>query len=88
MALYDSPARKRAARAMDAAMLLIVVLLVIQIWLLTASVELWLSGRRQVVLPAMLLSGSLFAGCVGLLALARRTDRTLQRPVGKDISGS
>ncbi|HPT27152.1 MAG TPA: hypothetical protein PLZ95_12085, partial [Bryobacteraceae bacterium] len=60
MALYDSPARKRAARAMDAAMLLIVVLLVIQIWLLTASVELWLSGRRQVVLPAMLLSGSLF----------------------------
>ncbi len=88
MALYDSPARKRAARAMvDGAMLLIVILLVIQVWLLTASVELWLAGRRQVVLPAMLLSGSLFAGCVGLLALARRTDRTLHRP-GKDISGS
>lgn len=88
MALYDSPARKRAAQAMDGAMFLIVILLVIQIWLLTASVELWLSGRRQVVLPAMLLSGSLFAGCVGLLALARRTDRTFHRPGEKDISGS
>ncbi len=87
MALYDSPARKRAARAMDGAMLLIFILLVLQVWLLMASVESWLAGHRQVVLPAMLLSGSLFAGCVGLLALARRTDRTLHRP-GKDISGS
>lgn len=88
MALYDSPVRKRAARAMDGAMLLIVILLVIQVWLLTASVELWLAGRRQVVLPAMLLSGSLFAGCVGLLALARRTDLTVHRPEEKDISVS
>lgn len=35
MALYDSPARKRAARAMDGAMLMIVILLVVQ------------SGRRR-----------------------------------------
>lgn len=80
MALYDSPARKRAARAMDGAMLLVVVLLVVQIWLLTASVELWLAGHRQVTLPAMVLSGCLFAGCIGLLALAQRADRTA-RPV-------
>jgi hypothetical protein len=88
MALYDSPVRKRAARAMDGAMLLIVILLVVQVWLLTASVDLWLAGRRQVVLPAMLLSGSLFAGCVGLLALARRTDLTVHLSREKDISGS
>lgn len=88
MAHYDSPVRKRAARAMDGAMLLIVILLVIQVWLLTASVDLWLAGRRQVVLPAMLLSGSLFAGCVGLLALARRTDSTVHHSREKDTSRS
>ena len=76
MAFYDSPARERAARAMDGAMLLIVVLVVVQVWLLMASVESWLAGHHQVALPAMLLSGVLFAGCAGLLALSRRTDRT------------
>jgi hypothetical protein len=81
MAFYDSPARKRAARAMDGAMLLIVELLVVQVWLLMASVESWLAGHRQVALPAVLLSGFLFAGCVCLLALASRTDRTA-RPIG------
>ena len=81
MALYDSPARKRAARAMDGSMLMIVILLVVQVWLLMSSVESWLAGHRQVVLPAMLLSGFLFAGCVGLLALAHRADRTA-RPAG------
>ena len=88
MALYDSPARKRAARAMDGAMLLIVVLLVVQVWLLMASVESWLAGHHQVALPAMVSSGCLFAGCVGLLALASRTDRTVHRPGERDISGS
>ena len=76
MAFYDSPARKRAARAMDGAMLLIIVLLVVQVWLLVASVESWLAGHRQVALPAMLISGCLFAGSVGLLVLAHRADRT------------
>jgi hypothetical protein len=73
---YDFPARRRAARAMDGAMLLVIILLVVQIWLLMTSVELWLAGHREVVLPAALLSGALFAGCAGLLALARRVDRT------------
>lgn len=77
MAFYDSPARKRAARAMDGAMLLLIVLLVVQIWLLMASVESWLAGHRQVVLPAMVLSGLLFAGCVALVTLSRRTERSV-----------
>lgn len=76
MAFYDSPSRKRTARAMDGTMLLIVVLVVVQVWLLMASVESWLAGHHQVALPAMVLSGALFAGCVGLLALSRRTERT------------
>lgn len=88
MALYDSLARKRAARAMDGAMLLIVILLVVQVWLLMASVESWLAGHRQVVLPAMLLSASLFAGCVGLLALAHRADQTARPMAPKNPSDS
>jgi hypothetical protein len=66
---------------MDGALILLVVLLIVQIWLFMASVELWLAGHREVVLPAALLSLVLFGGCVGLLALARRADRTaLQQP--------
>ena len=88
MAFYDSPARKRAARAMDGAMLLIVVLLVVQVWLLTASVELWLAGHRQVALPAVVLSGCLFAGCVGLSSLANRADRSAGPRGTRDSAGS
>ena len=75
MAVYNSPLRKRAARAMDGAMLLLVVLLVVQVWLLMASVELWLAGHHAVALPAALLSGALFAACLGLLAMAVRASR-------------
>ena len=79
MAFYDSPARKRAARAMDGSILLLTVLLVVQVWLLMASVESWLAGHRDVAVPAAILSGALFAGCAGLSTLARRTDRTPRR---------
>lgn len=88
MALYNSLPRKRAARAMDGAMLMIVILLVVQVWLLMASVESWLAGHRQVALPAMLLSGFLFAGCVGLLALAHRADRPARPLPPKNPSDS
>ena len=80
MAVYNSPLRKRAARAIDGAMLLMIVLLITQTWLLMASVESWLAGHRQVALPAMLISGCLFAACVALLALAHKAERTTGRP--------
>lgn len=75
MALYNSPVRKRVSKAVDAVLALLVVLLVLQVWLLTASVELWLSGHREVAIPAAAVSGVLFAGGVGLMLLMRRTDR-------------
>lgn len=77
---YNSPVRKRSGRAMDGAMLLLIVLLIVQVWLLAASVESWLAGHRDVALPAALISGLLFAGCLGILALANRADRS-SRPV-------
>lgn len=84
MAFYNSPTRKRAARAMDGALLLIIVLLIVQVWLLMASVESWLAGHRQVALPAVLLSGCLFAACIGLLFLAGKVDRVARRSGPKD----
>ncbi|GEM_PF-2165894 len=75
MALHDSLTRKRAARAIEGSLMLLVVLLVVQVWLLMASVESWLAGHHDVALPAAVLSGALFAGCLGLTLLARRTDR-------------
>jgi hypothetical protein len=76
MAFHDSPMRRRAARAVDAVLVLLVLLLIVQVWLLMASVELWLAGHHEVALPAAAVSGLLFAGGLGLSALVRRTERS------------
>ena len=75
MAFYNSPVRRRAAKAVDAVLALLVILLVLQVWLLTASVELWLAGHHEVAVPAAAVSGLLFAGGAGLMMLMRRTER-------------
>jgi len=80
MQANNLPAAKRAGRAMDGAMMLLVVLLVVQIWLLMASVESWLAGHRGVALPAAILSGVLFSGCAGLVRLAGLAGRDLRVP--------
>ena len=45
---------------------LIVILLLVQIWLLTATLENFLAGFRETTLPAAILSGLIFAACIGL----------------------
>lgn len=80
MGAYNSPLQKRAGRALSGALALIVVLLVVQIWLLMASVESWLAGHHEVALPAAIISGVLFATSLGLLILIRKTERTGRRP--------
>ncbi|MCC7154797.1 MAG: hypothetical protein IT161_09510 [Bryobacterales bacterium] len=78
----NRPSRKRATRAMDGALMLLIVLLVVQVWLLMASVEAWLAGHSDVAAPAAIMSALLFAGCLGLLLLALRAERgaRLSRP--------
>lgn len=71
-------AAKRAGRAMDGAMMMLIVLLVVQIWLFMASAESWLAGHREVALPAAIISGILFAGCAGLARLASRARRSVR----------
>ncbi len=54
------------------ALALIAIVLIVQMWLLSATLEAFLGGRRSVVLPAALVSIALTAICVGLGAYVRR----------------
>lgn len=65
----------RPAVAVDGAMGLIVVLLVTQMWLLTAALENFLAGHHETALPGAILSGLLFAACAGLYVFVVGVDR-------------
>lgn len=75
MTPVQSPRQKRSLVAIDGALALIVVLLVVQMWLLSATLEAFLDGRRGVALPAAIVSALLFAGCAALTMLIYRIDR-------------
>ena len=61
--------------AIDGAMALIVILLIVQVWLLSAALEALLAGHRGAALPAAIFSGLLFAACVALSLFVDRVDR-------------
>ncbi len=61
--------------AIDAMLALIAIVLIVQMWLLSATLEAYLGGRHSVVLPAALVSIGLCAACIALGAAARRAGR-------------
>jgi predicted Co/Zn/Cd cation transporter (cation efflux family) len=69
--------RGRVLTALDGALALMAVLLVTQMWLLTATLESVLAGHHGAAVPGALLSAVLFAGCATLLAFVRRLDRRM-----------
>jgi hypothetical protein len=71
----SSPARRRRRVAVDAAMVFVIVLLMTQMWLLTATLESYLAGHREAALPGVLLSAALFGVCLALYRLIVRLDR-------------
>jgi hypothetical protein len=71
--------RPRALTAIDAALALVAVLLIVQMWLLTATLEAFLAGRRAAALPGAIVSGLLFAGCFALYAFVLRVDAEVSR---------
>jgi hypothetical protein len=75
----SNPARRRRRVAIDAAMAMIIVVLMVQMWLLTASLESYLAGHHRVAVPALLSSLVLFGICGFLYRLVLRIDR-LQDP--------
>ena len=75
MKALSNPARRRRRVAIDAAMVMIILVLMVQMWLLTATLESYLAGHHGVALPALLSSAVLFAVCGFLYRLVLRIDR-------------
>ena len=70
---------RRGLTPIDGALALIAVLLIVQMWLLTATLETYLAGDRAAALPAALASGVLFLACLGLGLFIRGIDRESRR---------
>jgi hypothetical protein len=70
---------KRGLTAIDAAMALIVVLLMVQIWLLSATLESYLAGRHEVALPGAAISGAILLACGALYLFVERIDRDVRK---------
>jgi len=75
MAYRDLSKQKKGLVAIDGAMALMVLLVIVQIWLLSAALEALLAGHTETALPAAVFSGILFLGCVALTVFVWRVDR-------------
>jgi uncharacterized protein DUF6755 len=75
----ELPPQTRGLTAIAGAMSLIAVLLIVQIWLLSAALESFLAGRRNTALPAATFSGLMFLVCLGLHLFVDRVDREVRR---------
>jgi hypothetical protein len=72
--------QKKGLTAIDGAMALIVVLLLVQIWLVMATLETYLAGHYEVALPAAVVSGIIFLACFGFYLFIERMDAEFRRP--------
>jgi predicted Co/Zn/Cd cation transporter (cation efflux family) len=74
------PPPTRGLTVIAGAMSLIAVLLIVQVWLLSATLESFLAGHRETALPAAVFSGVMFLICLGLYVFVDRVDREVRRP--------
>jgi hypothetical protein len=81
----ETPPQNRGLTSIAGAMVLIAVLLIVQIWLLSATLESFLAGYHKSALPAAVFSGLMFLVCLGLYAFVDRVDLQVRRP-GSDRS--
>ncbi len=77
--MKTSPPQARGLTAIDGAMALIVVLLMVQIWLLSATLETYLAGHREAALAGAVVSGILFLACAGLYVFVDRVDAEVRK---------
>ncbi len=80
-------ARRRRRVAIDAAMVMVILVLMVQMWLLTATLESYLAGHHDVALPGLLSSVGLFAVCAFLYRLVLRVDRMAEREEAPERHG-
>lgn len=79
MANLEPSKQRRGLVAIDGAMALIVILLIVQIWLLSATLETYLAGHAGAVLPATIFSGLLFSAAVALSSFVSSVDKGSRR---------
>jgi hypothetical protein len=72
-------ARRRRRVAIDAAMIMVILVLMVQMWLLTATLESFLAGHHGAAMPGLLASTALFGLCLFLYRLVLRIDRAHDR---------
>jgi hypothetical protein len=70
---------RKGLTAIDGATALIILLLIVQIWLLSAALEADLAGHRETGLPAAVISGLIFLACFGLYLFVDRVDAESRR---------
>ena len=80
MADLERYKQRRGLVAINGAMTLIVIFLVAQIWLLSATLETFLAGHTGAVLPAAIFSGLAFLGCMALNLFVTRVDQESRKP--------
>lgn len=68
-------AQDKRLPALNGALGLIVLILVVQMWLLTATLESYLAGHHEAALSGGIISAILFAACGGLYLFVGRVDR-------------
>ena len=67
---------RRRITALDGVAALLILLLVVQVWLLSATLDAFLAGHNSAALPGAITSGLIFAAAAGLFRFAQRIDRT------------
>jgi len=77
--MNGNPPQNRGLTAIDGAMVLIVVLLIVQIWLLSATLESFLAGHREAAIPGAMISCLLFLACLGLYLFVDRVDSEVRK---------
>jgi len=80
MANLERSKQRRGLVAIDGAIAFIVILLISQIWLLSATVETFLAGHTRAVLPAAIFSGLVLSGCLALDVFVTRVDQESRKP--------
>jgi Family of unknown function (DUF6755) len=80
MANLERSKQRRGLVAINGAMALIVILLIAQIWLLSATLETFLAGLTGAVLPAAIVSGAVFSGCLAVDLFVTRIDQESRKP--------
>jgi divalent metal cation (Fe/Co/Zn/Cd) transporter len=68
--------REQRTTIITGMLVFVLIVVVLQLWLLTATMNAWLGGDESIVWPGLAVSAGVLALNVGLFAYLRRLERT------------